>query len=154
MVKFMILLFENIYYFIIYLAVHVFVSLLPEVKTDVNSFYNSIYLQKNFNSFHIDFSKLILFLLSVNITYSIYIKEIIKNDFNTIEVQEQENYLSKQKGRNFKKLLFFNLFGVFAFFFSGNSVLIGEFDYEGFCNTKDKNIINLHKSNKSLIIIR
>jgi hypothetical protein len=120
-------------YFLFFSLIFIFNLLLPEVIAE-SEFYKRLYSQKNYNSSHFDFSKFFIFLTTL---FFGYVLTINKNNMR---------YIEDNKKSFFKNLSIFILLCVFFYFSSGITVLLGKYDYEGFCDSKGNEILNLHKS--------
>ena len=121
-------------YFLFFSLIFIFNLLLPEVIAE-SEFYKRLYSQKNFNSRHFDFSKFFIFMTTL---FFGYVLTINKNNMS---------FINDNKKSYFKNLSIFILLCVFFYFSSGLTVLLGKYDYEGFCDSKGNEILNLHKSN-------
>ncbi len=118
---------DNIHYFLFFILTLIVCDFIPAIKIN-STFYNMMYDQKNFNTSHLDLGKLIVITATLFIGYGImHYKEF------------RRNYYSRSGLRD---LLYMSIYGVLLYFASGNSVLPGEKDYEGFCNGKSEFIFN------------
>jgi hypothetical protein len=97
-------------------------------------FYNLIYSLNNFSTFHLSLNKLIT-LVTFLILGFCFVNIVNLNN-------KRQNPLIGNNGyKDIKRVL---LFSVIIFFGSGNFLLLGKYDFEGFC---DKNISNNGLSN-------
>lgn len=101
--------------------------ILPSIKIPLR-FYNRIYTLLNFSTAHLDFSKLVTYLSFLICGFAFVNLVNLKNKRN--------NPLIGPNGyADTKKVV---LFGFFIFFVSANFLLLGKYDFEGFCNSKAK----------------
>lgn len=126
----------NIKYILYFFFVIILVDFLPSLEVH-NSLYNTFYSQENFNTRHLEISKLFVYLLTIIVGYGIC--------SHTNFRKERKNVFLDGKGR-YRDVCYLVLFSFFIFFTSANSVLVGFSDYEGFCDEEGNFIINLHKS--------
>ena len=102
---------------------------LPSLEIE-SDFYRFVYEQLNFNSGHFEFFKFFLYLFSISLGYVLVIK-----------ISLGEFFIK----RNFRNLLALLAFSLIIFFFSGNTVLKGLHDYEGFCDSNGLKSFTSHK---------
>ncbi len=96
-------------------------------------FYKRIYTLLNFSTAHFDFSKLFSYVIFLIFGFGFVNVVNLKNYRN--------NPLIGPNGYSDTKKVI--IFGIIIFFVSSNFLLLGKFDFEGFC-TKDKEILNLY----------
>jgi len=95
-------------------------------------FYNKVYSLLNFSTAHLDLSKLFSYILFLIFGFSFINIVNLKN--------KRENPLIGPNGySDTKKVIYF---GFIIFFLSGNFLLLGKYDFEGFCKG-DKKIKNV-----------
>jgi len=107
---------------------------LPSIEID-SEFFNSVYEQINFNSRHFEFFKFLFYIFSVFLGY-ILASKISQGDF-TLK-------------RNLKNLLIILAFSLIIFFSSGNTVLKGLHDFEGFCDSNSLKLFTDHKNDGAI----
>jgi hypothetical protein len=123
---------NSIRYILGFIPIYLIIELLsPNIELSKDSIYNYIYDQKYFKSYHIDLSKLFL-IIFLNIFGFVYVNRVTMKN-------RRIKYFA---GSNcYKDILYLLLSSLILSIFSGN-VIIGKYDYEGFClNSKESEFI-------------
>jgi len=98
--------------------------------------YKEIYSLRNFSTFHLSFNKLITLITFLILGFCFVNKINLKN-------KRQNPIIGVNGYKDIKKVI---LFGFIIFFASGNFLLLGKYDYEGFClennNSNNNKIAN------------
>lgn len=108
----------------------------PEIYSESETF-NSIYKQINFNSHHLEFYKLLIYILSVSLGF-IFINQL------TTGVEIVKRFLFGF-GSAFSDFFITLGYSLIIYVFSANTVLAGNFDYKGFCDERGISLIESHK---------
>ena len=112
------------------------IYLIPSINIDSNS-YNKMYQQINFNTHHFEFYKLVFYLISVSLGF------IVINQLKTGVLIFNRFFFGF--GSALKDFLITLLYSLIIYFFSGNTVLPGYHNYEGFCDERGLSVLNDHK---------
>ena len=96
--------------------------LIPAFKISFK-LYNVIYSLNNFSTIHLDFSKLFVYIFFLISGFAF---------INIVNLQKSPKnpFISPNGYSDFKKSI---LIGILLFFISGNFLLLGKYDFEGFC---------------------
>lgn len=119
---------SNIYFAVIsLLLLIVFEFIFPAIKIPLR-LYNRIYSLLNFSTAHLDLSKLLTYVLFLICGFAFV---------NLVNLKNKRNnpFIGPNGYSDTKKVV---LFGFIIFFLSGNFLLLGKYDFEGFCKGKAK----------------
>jgi hypothetical protein len=126
----------SINFHIVFVIIMIAFYFTPEILADSDSF-NTMYKQINFNSYHFEFYKLIIYVFSISLGF------ILINQFTTgVEITKRYSFGFGGALSDFFITLGYSLI---IFFISGNTVLSGSYDYEGFCDERGLSLIQSHK---------
>jgi hypothetical protein len=129
--EFIIILSTNIHYLFSFAIILIILELFPSYNIGTQ-IYNNIYYQINFSTFHFDFSKFFLYIFSIVLGF-------------TLVNKLYRNKIFQGLNDNFRDIIIVSSYSFVIYFISAESILIGKYDYEGFCSTEGKAIIESHK---------
>lgn len=123
----------NLVYLFISLPIIFMIELIfPSINSGFE-FIKVAYEQQNYSSAHIDVSKLIFYLFLLVYGFAFVNKVTLKN---------RRKRMFKGNNQGYKDIVLLVAFGVLLYFTSAATVLLGKYDYDGFCSISDRSIFS------------
>lgn len=131
------------YIFFVFFFFLIFEMFVPTIElpdpsiSNFSKFYNYAYKQQNLDTHYLEFTKFLSYLFAIIVGFAI--------KSHSDGFKNERGNLFKGKDKGYKDILILFGYSIFVFFIAGNSVLAGQYDYDGFCNENGRKIIALHK---------